>query len=62
MANILEVAFEVAAEIKFADKEIDATPIGDDVTIEIPPIDAGFVRLKGNKKVKIKGLILERTQ
>lgn len=60
MANILETAFEVAAEIKFADAEIAATPVGDQVTIDVPPIDVGFIRLKGNKKVKIVGFVLER--
>jgi len=63
MADAISTALHIVTDIAIADAKISATAVGDTCDIDIDPgLDVGFVRLKGNKKVRIVGLVLERTQ
>jgi len=62
MADIIGTALHLVTDIAIADAKIEATAVGDTCDVDIDPgLDVGFIRLKGNKKVKIVGLVLERT-
>lgn len=59
--NILETAVNLAAAVVIGDKVIEATPVGETETLDVPETDMP-VRLKGNKHIHIVGLVYKRVK
>lgn len=61
MADILNELLQIVVEVKLADSEIEATPVGETVEIDIPDFDIP-IRLRGGKHVKVSSVVVTRTK